>query len=525
MPTELTELTACELVALLERGETSASEVVDAFLRRIEEGDRLLGAFLALDPDRARQQAAEVDRRRKAGETVGLLAGLPIAIKDNICTKDHVTTCASKILSNFRPPYDATVVGRLRHAGAVILGKTNLDEFGMGGSNELSAFGPVRNPWDLERVPGGSSGGAAAALAAGMVPLSVGSDTGGSIRQPAALCGVTGLKPTYGRVSRFGLIAYASSLDQIGPLARTAEDAALLLEVLAGHDPADSTSAPQPVPPYRELIRRPLEGIRLGLLVDQLGQGVDEDVTSAIREAVDVFADLGAEVVDIHLPHHHLAVACYYIIATSEASSNLARYDGVHFGYRTDEQQMEKELTEERRLWAENGLAALPEEPDPPIVRLYRRTRAEGFGPEVKRRIMLGTYALSAGYYEAYYLQAAKVRRLIREDYDRAFQQVSALLGPVTPTPAFRLGEKIVDPLAMYLFDAFTVGANLAGICALAFPCGQSRDGLPIGAQLQGPPFAESLLLQLAYWFQQATDWHKRRAPFPPAGGKQADKR
>lgn len=510
---DITDLTACELIAQLEQRQLSSSEIVDAFLYRIKHLDSRLGAFLHVDEEQARRRAAEVDRRRQAGEKVGPLAGLPIAIKDNICTCDQKTTCASKILANFQPPFDATIVRRIREADGIIVGKTNLDEFGMGGSNELSAFGPVRNPWDPDRVPGGSSGGAAAALAAGMVPLSVGSDTGGSIRQPAALCGVTGLKPTYGRVSRFGLVAYASSLDQIGPLGRTAEDVALLLEVLAGHDPRDSTSVPGGVPPYRQLLNNRPEGIRLGLLVDQLGQGVDEEITQAISEAAKVFERLGMPVIEIGLPHHHLAVACYYIIATSEASSNLARYDGVHFGYRTDERAMEEELAQERRLWAEKGLAALPEEPDPPIVRLYRKSRAEGFGPEVKRRIMLGTYALSAGYYEAYYLQAAKVRRLIRADYDQAFSQVAALIGPVTPTPAFRLGEKIQDPLAMYLFDAFTVGANLAGICALALPCGQTRSGLPIGLQLQGPPFAEHVLLQLAYWFQKETDWHRRRPP------------
>ena len=508
---ELTDLSAAELLSLLEAGEVSAGEVTESFLSWTEQCDKAIGAFLHLDPEGARAQAAAVDSRRVRGQKLGVLAGIPVAIKDNICTKGQVTSCASRILASFRPPYDATTVSRLRSADAILLGKTNLDEFGMGGSNEYSAFQLTRNPWDLSRVPGGSSGGSAAAVAARMVPLALGTDTGGSIRQPAALCGVAGLKPTYGRVSRFGLVAYASSLDQIGPIARTAEDLALLLEVLAGHDPLDATSAPGEVPPYRQLIRQPLPKVRLGLLTEQLGEGVDPEVSAAISEAARIFQKLGAEIVEVRLPHHHLAVACYYIIAPSEASSNLARYDGVHYGYRTDERAMAEELEAERRLWAEKGLAALPEEPDPPIVRLYRKTRAEGFGPEVKRRIMLGTYALSAGYYEAYYLQAAKVRRLIRSDYDQVFREVHALLGPVTPTPAFPIGEKSKDPLAMYLFDAFTVGANLAGICALALPCGFSREGLPIGLQLQGPPFAEPLLLQLGYWFQQETDWHKHR--------------
>jgi len=510
---ELTDFTATGLLSLLETGEVSAGELAESFLSWAQECDRAIGAFLHLDVEGARAQAAAIDRRRARQEKLGVLAGLPVAVKDNICTKGQITSCASRILASFRPPYDATAVSRLRAADAVLLGKTNLDEFGMGGSNEYSAFQLTRNPWELSRVPGGSSGGSAAAVAARMVPLALGTDTGGSIRQPAALCGVAGLKPTYGRVSRFGLVAYASSLDQIGPIARTAEDLALLLEVLAGHDPFDATSVPGQPPPYRRQIRQPLPQVRLGLLTEQVGEGVDPEVSAAIAEAARVFQKLGAEIVEVRLPHHHLAVACYYIIAPSEASSNLARYDGVHYGYRTDERAMAEELEAERRLWAEKGLAALPEEPDPPIVRLYRKSRAEGFGPEVKRRIMLGTYALSAGYYEAYYLQAAKVRRLIRSDYDQAFGRVHALLGPVTPTPAFPIGEKSQDPLAMYLFDAFTVGANLAGICALALPCGFTRQGLPIGLQLQGPPFAEPLLLQLGYWYQQETDWHKRRPP------------
>ncbi len=505
----LLELSAVELAELFRQGELSSSEIVDSFLEQARRWDGTVGAFLQLDAEQCRAQAAAVDEKRRRGEKLGPLAGVPIAIKDILCTAGTPTTCASRMLGNFVPPYDATVICRLREADAVLFGKTNLDEFAMGGSTETSAFKLTRNPWDLDRVPGGSSGGSAACVAARMVPLALGTDTGGSIRQPAALCGVAGLKPTYGRVSRFGLIAYASSLDQIGPLARCVEDLALSLEIIAGHDPRDSTSYPGEVPPYRTLCKQPLEKLRIGIIPEQLEQ-IDPAISQAIREAAKVFQELGAEFREVSLPHSEYAVACYYIIAPSEASSNLARYDGVHYGYRTDERQMAERLAEERRL-ASAGKS--PEEPDPPLVRLFRQTRSEGFGPEVKRRIMLGTYALSAGYYQAYYLHAARVRRLIRQDYDQAFSQVDVLLGPVTPTPAFRIGERIQDPLAMYLFDLFTVGANLAGICGLALPCGFTADGLPIGLQLQGPPFSEPRLLQLGYWYQQRTDWHRRVPP------------
>ncbi len=507
------DLTATELLECLDRGETTSLEIAEAALRAIEARDTTVGAFLTVDREAVLTQAAAIDAKRKRGEVLGRLRGLPVAIKDVLCTEGEPTTCASRMLKDFRPPFDATVVSRLKAADAVILGKTNMDEFAMGGSTENSAFRITRNPWDTSRVPGGSSGGSAACVAARMAPLSVGSDTGGSIRQPAGLCGVTGLKPTYGRVSRYGLVAFASSLDQIGPLARSAEDVALLLEVLAGHDPRDSTSINLPVPRYSESVRRPLDALRIGLVREHFGPGLDGEVEAAVREAVRVYESLGAVIREISLPHSRYAVAVYYIIAPCEASSNLARYDGVHFGYRTDERAMAAELESERRRLVAAGEADALAELDNPLVRMYRRTRSEGFGPEVKRRIMLGTYALSAGYYDAYYLKALKVRRLIRQDYDDAFREVDLIAGPVAPTPAFKIGERIHDPLAMYLFDLYTVGANLAGIAGISIPCGFSSAGLPIGLQLQAPPFEEERLLRAAHMFQQATDWHRAKPP------------
>jgi len=505
------DLTATQLLAELDSGRVTSAEVTGACLCRIEQHDGQIKAFLRVDRDAAMARAHQLDRRRAAGEPLGRLAGLPVAVKDVLCTEGEPTTCASRMLEHFRPPYDATVITRLRQAGAVLLGKTNMDEFAMGGSTENSAFQITRNPWDPARIPGGSSGGAAACVAARMAPLSVGSDTGGSIREPAALCGVTGLKPTYGRVSRFGLVAFASSLDQVGPLAQTAEDAALLLEVLAGYDPKDSTSVDRPVPAYTQSIHRPLEGLRIGLVREHFGEGLDAEVEAAVREAVRVYRSLGAAVKEISLPHGKYAVATYYIIAPCEASSNLARYDGVHFGFRTDERQMLAELEAERRELERLGDQRRLADLDNPLIRMYRRTRSEGFGPEVKRRIMLGTYALSAGYYDAYYLKALKVRRLIRRDYDRAFAEVDLIAGPVAPTPAYPIGEKIDDPLAMYLFDLYTVSTNLAGLPGISIPCGFSSQGLPIGLQLQAPPFEEERLLRAAHMFQQATDWHARK--------------
>lgn len=531
-------------------GRISSVEATKVCLDRIEQVDSRVKAFLRVDSEGALAAAADIDRRRSQGLPVGLLAGVPIALKDILCTRGQPTTCGSKMLERFVPPYDATVVRKLREADAVILGKVNLDEFAMGGSTENSAFFPTRNPWDLERVPGGSSGGSAACVAAGMAPWSIGTDTGGSIRQPAALCGITGLKPTYGRVSRYGLVAFASSLDQAGPMTHSAEDAALLLEAIAGHDPLDATSADVPTPKYTAELDKPLEGLRLGLVRDHYGAGLSSEVEAAVREAVRIFESLGARTVDISLPHSQYGIATYYVIAPCEASSNLARYDGVHFGYRTDEPSMLAELEAERRAalatsgkptgtnptgvnptgvnptgsnstganptganstGAEAALAAI----DSPLVRLYRRTRAEGFGPEVKRRVMLGTYALSAGYYDAYYLKALKVRRLIRNDYDEAFERVDLIIGPTTPAAAYRLGEKSNDPLSMYLEDLYTVTANLAGVPGISIPCGATASGLPIGLQLQAPAFQESRLLRAAHRFQRVTDWHLRRPDLP----------
>ena len=510
MTTKLIELSATLLLGQLESGAVTSVELTRACLDRIRETDESVGAFLRVEEQAALEAAEAIDRRRAAGELLGRLAGLPVAVKDILCSRGEKTTCASRMLENFRPPYDATVTARLKDADAVLVGRTNMDEFAMGGSTENSALGATHNPWNLECVPGGSSGGAAACVAASMVPLSVGTDTGGSIRQPASFCGVVGMKPTYGRVSRYGLVAFASSLDQIGPLAGGVEDAALLLETIAGHDPRDSTSAPVNVPAYSRSVTKPLESLRLGVVTEHQDEGVAPDVTAAVREAIKVYQSLGAEVVDISLPHSRYCIATYYIIAPSEASSNLARYDGVQYGYRTDEKAMYAQLAEERRQREAANMD--PDGIDSPLVRMFRRTRSEAFGPEVKRRIMLGTYALSAGYYDAYYLKALKVRRLIRGDFDKAFSEVDFLIGPVTPTPAFRTGERTEDPLAMYLGDLFTVSANLAGIPGISIPCGFSGSGLPIGLQLQGRPFDEERMLRVAYMFQNATDWHQRRA-------------
>ncbi len=493
-------LSATELVGKLVAGEIASTELTQACLDQIHRHDGAVKAFLRVDPAAALAQAEAIDRRRKAGKPVGPLAGLPVAVKDVLCTQGEPTTCASRMLENFRPPYDATVVARLKAADAVLIGRTNMDEFAMGGSNENSAFFPTHNPWDVSRVPGGSSGGSAAAVASRMAPLALGSDTGGSIRSPASLCGVSGLKPTYGRVSRYGLVAFASSLDQIGPMGTSAEDCALLLETIAGHDPLDSTSIDQPVPRYTESIGRPLEGLRLGLVREHFSEGLDAEVEAAVREAVRVFESLGAVVREIELPHSKYAVATYYIIAPCEASSNLARFDGVHFGYRSG-------------VYPHPNPLPKGEGTDNALIEMYCRSRSEGFGAEVKRRIMLGTYALSAGYYDAYYKKALKVRRLIRRDFDQAFESVDLIVGPVTPAPAFKIGDRIDDPLAMYLFDLYTVSTNLAGIAGMSIPCGLSGSGLPIGLHLQAPPFAEERLLRGAAMFQRATDWHARRPP------------
>lgn len=507
----LIEMSAFEQLESLAAGEFTAVELTEAYLKRIASLDSQVGAFLRVEKEAALVQAADIDARRTAGKPVGKLAGLPVAVKDVLCDKATVTTCASRMLADFRPPYDATVVAKLKAADAVLIGRTNMDEFAMGGSTENSAFQITRNPWDLERAPGGSSGGAAACTAASMAPLSIGTDTGGSIRQPAAFCGVVGLKPTYGRVSRFGLVAFASSLDQVGPLARTTRDAALLMEIIAGHDPNDATSLAEPVPEYSASVTKPLQGIRIGLVQEHFAVGLDSDVATAVREAVKVYESLGATIKDVSLPNGKHAVATYYVIGPCEASSNLARYDGVHFGHRTDESAMMAELVAERKVLEAAGDEAGLRRLDSSLVRMYRRSRSEGFGPEVKRRIMLGTYALSAGYYDAYYLKALKVRRLIRQDFDDAFKEVDLIAGPVTAQTAFRIGEMIDDPLAMYLLDLYTVSANLAGLPAISLPCGFSPAGMPIGLQLIGPPLAEEALLRAAHMFESATDWHTRR--------------
>jgi aspartyl-tRNA(Asn)/glutamyl-tRNA(Gln) amidotransferase subunit A len=481
----LIDQTACQLLDLLESGSVTAREVSTEFCERIRAVEPKIQSLLYHQPSVVEEQAAVIDRRRASGEPVGRLAGLPIVLKDNLCTCDAPTTCASRILADFTPPYDAHVVHKLRTADAVLLGKSNLDEFAMGSSTENSAIKVTRNPWDLERVPGGSSGGSAAAVAARMTPWALGSDTGGSIRQPAGMSGVVGLKPTYGRVSRYGLVAFASSLDQIGPLARTVRDVALLLEVIAGHDSRDSTSVDQTVPQYSLAIFNPIVGLKVGVVPEHFGEGLDEAVRRAVNDAIGVLRTMGATIREVALPHAKFAIPTYYLVATAEASSNLARYDGVHYGFRAN--QFED------------------------MIDMYASTRGIAFGAEVKRRIMLGTFALSAGYRDAYYTKALRVRRLIKEDFDRAFESVDVIVGPVAPTAAFKLGEKLDDPLAMYLSDIYTVSANLAGVPGLCLPCGFTGSGLPIGLQIQGPPFGEEIVLRVGHLYQSQTDWHCRR--------------
>ncbi len=486
---------ALEILRMQANGEASAVEIAEQAIDRIEASQTSINAFTHVDRELALVAAAAVDAKRKAGHEMGPLAGIPVAVKDVLCTKDMPTTCSSNMLREFRPPYDATVVGKLRKADAVIVGKTNMDEFAMGASTETSAFGVTRNPWDTSRTPGGSSGGAAACVAAGTVPLSLGSDTGGSIRQPAGFCGVTGLKPTYGRVSRYGLVAFASSLDQVGPMAWSVEDVALLLQAIAGYEPRDSTSLDREVPDYSAVLQSTdLRGMKIGVLRDALeAEGMDDAIRKAVIDSIDIFEAAGAEIVDVNLPHSSYWVPTYYVIAPSEASSNLSRYDGAHYGHRTG--QLDAGKAEELG----------------PLVATYCRSRAEGFGAEVKRRIMVGTYALSEGYADQYYNQALKARRLIKGDYDAAFTQADLLLGPVSPSTAFTLGEKIDDPIQMYLCDLFTVGANLAGVPAISLPAGLSEQGLPIGIQLQAPVLEESRLLFAGSAYQAATDFHKLR--------------
>ena len=462
---------AAELRDLLAAGEVSAVEVAQAHLERIRATDERVRAFLKVLDQQALAHAQDVDRRRAAGEALGPLAGVPLALKDILATKGVETTCASRILETFRPPYDATVVRRLREADVVVLGKTNMDEFAMGSSTENSAFGKTFNPWDLERVPGGSSGGSSAAVAAFDAPLAIGTDTGGSIRQPAAFCGIVGVKPTYGLVSRFGLIAFASSLDQVGPFARTVTDAALLLDAIAGHDPADSTSIPEAKPDFLTHLDRGVEGLRVGVVREFMGEGMEPGVRARVDEAVARLEKLGATVVDVSLPHAGYGVAAYYLIAPSEASSNLSRYDGVRYGLRVDGETAEE---------------------------MMANTRAAGFGPEVKRRIMIGTYALSAGYYDAYYAQAQRVRTLIIRDFEAAYAQCDVLVAPTTPSTAFKVGEKVDDPLAMYLNDVYTIPSNLAGAPAMSLPVGLDEQGLPVGLQVMAPVLGEAVMFRVA---------------------------
>jgi len=475
---DLSLLTIDQARSAVQERRTSASALAAAYYAKIESDDPKIGAYLTLSKERAMAKAAEIDGLAAKGETLPPLGGVPVGIKDVMVTKGVRSTAGSKILGNYVPPYDCTAVARLEAAGAVVLGKLNCDEFAMGSSNENSAWKPVHNPRDLSRVPGGSSGGSAACVAADMAVVALGSDTGGSIRQPASFCGVVGLLPTYGRVSRYGLIAFASSLDHIGPLAKTVKDAAIVLRTIAGRDPMDATSAEVPVPDYVAELEKPVRGMKIGIAKEYLGEGLNDEVRSAVEAAIQKLASLGCEILEISLPHTAYAVPAYYIVATAEASSNLARFDGVRYGYR-----------------AKNGRT---------LAEMYRRSRNEGFGAEVKRRIMLGTYALSAGYYDAYYLKAQKVRTLLARDFEEAFKKVDAIVTPTSPTAAFKLGEKVDDPLAMYLADIYTVTADLAGIPGISVPCGETREKLPIGLQILGRHFDEATVLRVAHAYEQA---------------------
>jgi aspartyl-tRNA(Asn)/glutamyl-tRNA(Gln) amidotransferase subunit A len=486
---DLWRLDGATLSKKIAEGEITAAEVTDAHLARVEALEPEVHAFITLTPERARVQAKAVDDRKKKGEKLGPLAGVPLALKDVLCTEGVLSTAGSRILGTYVPPYSATVVNRMNAAGIVTLGKANMDEFAMGSSTENSSFGPSRNPWDLARVPGGSSGGSASAVAAGMAPLGIGTDTGGSIRQPASLCGIVGVKPTYGRVSRYGVIAFASSLDQVGPFARTVRDVALLQQVISGHDPMDATSVPHEVPDYAAALEQGVQGLRIGVWSESLGDGTQSGVRDRVKDAAEKLAKLGAEVDEVSLPSFEYALSAYYLIAPAECSSNLARYDGVRYGHRA---------------------------PGKDIVEMNSRTRAEGFGDEVKRRVMLGTYALSAGYYDAYYGKALKVRTLVIREFEKAYERFDVLLSPTAPTTAFKIGEKADDPLSMYLSDLFTIPSNLAGAAAISLPCGLASDGLPVGLQLMGPPLSEDLLFRVAHAFEQDFAFDVR----PPLWGK-----
>ena len=477
--------TAHELHSLLKNKEISSLELTEAVLAQIDKVEEKIQAYVTVTKEEAIKQAKAADEKIKKNDNISPLTGIPIAIKDNMCTKGTLTTCSSKILANYIPPYDATIVEKLRDAGAVMVGKANMDEFAMGSSTENSGIHPTHNPWNTETVPGGSSGGSASAVAANECILATGSDTGGSIRQPASFCGVVGFKPTYGRVSRYGLVAFASSLDQIGPLTKDVTDTAIMMNVIAGHDAKDSTSTNIPVPDYRKALVDDVKGMKIGYVKELLGKGIDKEVKDAIKKAMKKFEELGAKLVEVSMPTFEHAVATYYLIAPAEASSNLARYDGVKFGHRT------KGSTD--------------------LLTMYNNTRQEGFGNEVKRRIMIGTYALSAGYYDAYYLKALKVRTLIKQDFEKAFKKCDVLLSPTCPSVAFKIGEKSADPLSMYLSDIATIPVNLAGLPGISIPCGSSQ-GLPIGLQIVGKAFDEENVLRTAFTFEQNTDWHKSKA-------------
>ncbi|WP_141266444.1 Asp-tRNA(Asn)/Glu-tRNA(Gln) amidotransferase subunit GatA [Thermodesulfovibrio sp. Kuro-1] len=480
---ELNKLKLTELVPLISKGEVRPHEIIIDVFKRVQEVEGKVKAYITLNVEKAYDMAREAENAIFSGKK-SLLTGIPIAVKDNICTKGILTTCASKILYNFYPPYESTVTSKLLNNKYILIGKTNMDEFAMGSSTENSGFHVTKNPWDLERVPGGSSGGSAAAVAADECIAALGSDTGGSIRQPASFCGVVGLKPTYGRVSRFGLVAFASSLDQIGPITKCVADAALLMNVISGHDPMDSTSVPIESSDFTEYLGKEVKGIKIGIPKEYFIEGMDKEVEERIKDAIKELESLGCIPVEISLPHTEYAVATYYIIATSEASSNLARYDGVKYGLRVQGKD---------------------------LLEMYMKTRSRGFGAEVKRRIMLGTYSLSAGYYEAYYKKAQQVRTLIKNDFEKAFEKVDFIVTPTAPSPAFKIGEKIDDPLQMYLSDIFTISVNLAGVPAISIPCGFSEKGLPVGLQIIGKPFDEAGILQLAYAYEQSTPWHKMK--------------
>jgi aspartyl-tRNA(Asn)/glutamyl-tRNA(Gln) amidotransferase subunit A len=482
---KLHSLTISEVRDLLDRKEISVKDLVKSIYGRIEAVENRVRAFLATTEDKALKMADEVQGKiKEETRKKEFLLGIPLAIKDNICTKGILTTCSSKILSNFIPPHESTVTSRLIEQGYILIGKTNMDEFAMGSSTENSGFHVTRNPWDLERIPGGSSGGSAAAVASDGCIAALGSDTGGSIRQPAALCGVVGLKPTYGRVSRYGLVAFASSLDQIGPITKNVRDAAILMNIISGHDPLDSTSVPLPVPDFTAALGKDIKGVKLGVPKEYFIEGIEREVEVLVKDAIKKLETLGAIPIEISLPHTGYAIATYYILATSEASSNLARYDGVKYGFRTEGKD---------------------------LMDMYKNTRAQGFGAEIKRRIMLGTYALSSGYYEAYYKKAQQVRTLIKQDFEKAFQEVDIIVTPTSPTVAFKVGEKIADPLQMYLSDIFTISVNLAGVPGISIPCGFTANNLPVGLQLIGRHFDEESILKVAYAYEQATEWHKRR--------------